>query len=75
MTIAEMNEPFAKGINLIIAQKKLKKTHVAEKAGYPSQQLVDMLNGRKIIKPCNAVAIAEALGVTMNDICEAGKKG
>lgn len=25
MTIAEMNEPFAKGINLIIAQKKLKK--------------------------------------------------
>ena len=73
MTIAEMTQPFSKGIKLIIAQKKLKQTHVAEKAGYSSHQLVDMLNGRKIIKPCDAVAIAEALGVTMNDICEAGK--
>lgn len=40
---------------------------------YVERKQKDMLNGRKIIKPCDAVVIAEALGVTMDDIREAGK--
>lgn len=84
MTIREANEPLSSGIKIIIAKKGLKQIYIAEKAGFTSQELSDMLNGRKIIKPCDSLAIADALEVTMNelyamekesDLYEAGKKG
>lgn len=50
MTIAEMNQPFSKGIKLIIAQKKLKQTHVAEKAGYSSHQIIFLVEHGKGIE-------------------------
>ena len=52
----------------IINDKGMKQCAVAERAGFSKQQFSDMLNGRKIIKPCDAYAISETLGVTMNDL-------
>ena len=75
MNVAEANEPLATGIAVTIALKRLSKVQVPKAAGYNKQQFSDMLNGRKIIKPCDALAIAEALNVTMNDLYEAGTKG
>ena len=66
--IAEYNKPVAKNIQSIIAEKGLKQCAVAKRAGFSNQQFNDMLNGRKIIKPCDALAISEALGVTMNEL-------
>ena len=51
-----------------INEKGLKQCAVAEKAGFSKQQFSDMLNGRKIIKPCDALAISEVLGISMNDL-------
>lgn len=68
MTIREANEPLVRGIKVIIAKKGVKNIYVAEKSGFTSQELSDMLNGRKIIKPCDALAIANALEVTMDEL-------
>lgn len=40
---------------------------------FSKQQFNSMLNGRKIIKPCDALAIADALDVEMNDLYEREK--
>lgn len=58
----------------IINSRGLKQGAVADRAGYSKQQFSDMLNGRKIIKPCDALSIADALGVTMNDLYAVEKK-
>lgn len=52
----------------IIVSQGVKQCAIAKRAGYSIQQFSAMLNGRKIIKPCDALAIAEALGVTMNEL-------
>lgn len=72
MTIVECNRPVAENISSIIRRKGLKQVYIAEKAGFEKQQFNDMLNGRKIIKPCDALAIAGALNVTMNDLYKTG---
>lgn len=74
MTISEANEPVSKGIRIIIATKGLKNIYVAEKSGFTSQELSDMLNGRRLIKACDVPRLAHALGVGENDIYEAGKE-
>lgn len=51
-----------------IKELGLKNNAVAEKAGYTDQQLSDMLNGRRIIKPCDVLAIADALGVGVAEL-------
>lgn len=75
MTIAEANEPLATGLKVIIAQKGLKNLHIAKKAGYTSQELSDMLNGRRLIKACDIPRLTKVLNVTSDDIYAAGKKG
>lgn len=72
--IAEYNEPAAKNIARIIKDKGLKQTYVAFKAGYTTQELSDMLNGRKLIKVCDIPRIAKVLGVKSDDIYEAGRE-
>lgn len=74
MTITEANEPFVKGLKLIIKEKGLKNVYVAEKSGFAAQELSDMLNGRRLIKACDIPKLARALGVKENEIYEAGKK-
>lgn len=74
MSIAEANNPIALGVRAIIAQKGLKQVYVAEKAGYTTQELNDMLNGRRLIKACDIPELARALRVKTDDIYEAGMK-
>lgn len=66
MRIAECNEPMASSVQRIIEEKGLKQVAVAEKAGYSKQQFSAMMNGRKVIKPCDILAIASALAVDAN---------
>lgn len=73
MTIREANEPLVRGIKVIIAEKGLKNLYVAEKAGFTSQELSDMINGRRLIKACDVPKLATALGVGAGDIYAAGK--
>lgn len=75
MRIADFNSPAADNISRLIEKNGLKQVYVAEKAGYKAQELNDMLNGRRLIKACDIPRIALALGVEINDIYEAGKKG
>ena len=63
MRISEYNAPIAENIEQIINEKGLKKAFVAQKAGCTAQMLSDMISGRKIIKACDIVRIAGALGV------------
>lgn len=75
MKIAEANNPFSFGIQNIISKKGLKQSYVAEKAGYSTRELSNMINGRKLIKACDIIRLSSALGVTLNEIYEAGLKG
>lgn len=75
MRIAEFNAPAAENIANIIKGKGLKQVYVAEQAGYNSQELNDMLNGRRLIKACDILRLSAVLGVTANDIYESGKEG
>lgn len=68
MNINLQNQPVTSNILRIINAKGLKKKTVAEKAGYSNQQFCDMLNGRKIIRPLDTMAIAAALDVDASDL-------
>ena len=74
ITIAEANEPFVKGLKIVIKEKGLKQAYVAEKAGFTAQGLSDMMNGRRLIKACDIPKLARTLGVKENEIYEAGEK-
>lgn len=73
MKAEEYNIVLPDNIVRIINERGMKQGAVAERAGYSKQQLSDMLNGRRIIKPCDALAIANTLGVTMNELFKAPK--
>lgn len=75
MNISECNEPVVTGLRRIIAKKGFKNLYVAQRAGFTSQELSDMLNGRRLIKACDVPKLADALGVEAGDIYEAAKKG
>lgn len=74
MTITEANEPVASGLRVIIARKGFKNLYVAEKAGFTSQELSDMFNGRRLIKACDIPRFAHVLGVKTDDIYAAGRE-
>ena len=74
MTIEEANKPVSSGLRVIIAQKGFKNIYVAQKAGFTPQELSEMLNGRRLIKACDILRLACALGVKEDDIFAAGKK-
>lgn len=68
MSIAECNATVPKNLNRIIKERGLKQNAVAQWAGFTSQQFTDMLNGRKLIKPCDAAALANALDINVGDL-------
>lgn len=68
LNVKDYNCVLPSNIDRIIREHGLKQCSVAEKAGYSSYQFSSMLNGRKLIKPCDAIAIADALGVEMNEL-------
>ena len=68
MQIAEYNQMVPKRIEEIIEKKGYKKTHIAKLAGLSASEFSSMLNGRRIIKPCDVVTISKALGVSANEL-------
>lgn len=74
MNISNHNYPVATNICELIDKKGLKNKAVAEKAGYSEQMLSDMLNGRKIIRICDAIRLKNALGVSFNELFADDKK-
>ena len=66
--IAKHNQPVAETMAQIIDEKGLRQNAVAANAGYTKQAMNDMLNGRRIIKASDVPRIAEALGVTPNEL-------
>ena len=68
MSVKDYNAVLPANILRIIDDRGLKQGFIAERAGYSKQQFSSMVNGRRIIKPCDALAIANALGVSMNDL-------
>lgn len=68
MNIAEANKPVSSGLLTIISQKGLKRVYVAEKVGCTPQELCDMINGRRLIKACDILKLADALDVKLDDL-------
>ncbi len=62
------NSVVPENIERVIREKGIKQCAIAKKAGYSKQQFSDMMNGRKIIKAIDILIIANALGVTPNDL-------
>lgn len=67
-----MEGSVAVGIESIIRKKGFIQGSIAEKAGFSDQQFCDMLKGRKVIRADYMVPIAKALGVSVQDIYDAG---
>ena len=65
-------DPIAAGIKFLINERGMIQRVVAERAGYTSQQFSDMLNDRKTIKAIDIVPISKALGVSVQDVYDAG---
>jgi len=64
----------ASGIERIIRDKGFVQGAIAAKAGFSDQQFCDMLKGRKIIRADFLVPIAKALGVSVQEIYDAGRE-
>ena len=67
-----MTGSVAIGIENIIKEKGYLQTAIAAKSGFSDQQFSDMLNGRKVIRADFVVPIAKAMGVTVQEIYDAG---
>lgn len=68
MNASRYNAMIPANIITLIRAKGMKNGAVAERAGYSIQQFSDMLNGRKIIKPCDVLAICEAMDVSPDQL-------
>lgn len=68
MNASKYNIMLPVNIACAIKVRGMKNNAVAERAGFSPQQFSDMLNGRKIIKPCDILAISDALGVSVGDL-------
>ena len=73
--VAKVSSCVAVGIKCILAKKGLQQGYVAKCSGFSDQQFSDMVNGRKIIRAEYLPAIANALGVDVNELFQAGKDG
>lgn len=55
-------------IKKIIDEKGIKQCKIASRIGMSGAEFSRMLNGRKVVRACYVPAIAEALGVSPNDL-------
>lgn len=65
-------DPIAAGIKFIITDRGLIQRAVATRAGFTNQQFSDMLNDRKVIRAADIIPISKALGVSVQDVYDAG---
>lgn len=57
-----------KNIKVLMVQKEIQQQLLAEKAGFSAKMFSDMMNNRRIIYGDDILHIAEALGVTPNEL-------
>jgi len=67
-------DPIAAGIRLLMSERGLIQKSVAMRAGYTPQQFSDMLNDRKTIKATDILPISKAIGVSVQEIYDAGSR-
>ena len=67
-------DPIAAGIQHIMNERGLIQRAVAQRAGYTQQQFSDMMNDRKTIKATDIVPISRALGVSIQEVYDAGAR-
>ena len=72
MNAERYNDVLPKNINRLIEEKGLKQCAVAQRAGYSKHQFNAMLNGRRVIKVCDAIVIADALDVNVSELFKKG---
>lgn len=63
-----MKSATAENIKNLIEKNCYKQSLIARKAGYGVKTFNNMLNGRKLITDVDVVKIAEALGVSPNEL-------
>jgi transcriptional regulator with XRE-family HTH domain len=68
-----MSGSVAEGIKKIIRERAYMQSEIARRAGFTAQQFNDMLNNRKIIRADYMAPIACALGVSVQEIYDAGR--
>ena len=68
MNAEKYNSIVPANIERLLKEKGLKQGAVAERAGYTDQQLCDMIKCRRIIKACDILAIADAIGVNPGEL-------
>lgn len=68
-----MSGSVAVGIKNIIQDRAYMQSEIARRAGFSSQQFNDMLHERKIIRADYMPPIARALGVSVQEIYDAGR--
>lgn len=68
-----MTGSVAVGISNIIHEKAYVQSAIAKKAGFSIQGFNDMLNGRKVIRADYLPSISKALGVSIQEIYDAGR--
>lgn len=61
MNIIDVNFPVADNLKRLLREKGLKQNALAKDVGLSIQQMCDILNGRRVIKPCEIMKLAEAL--------------
>lgn len=63
----------ARGIRRLLEKRCQTQAAVGRAAGYTRVQVCDMLTGRKVIKACDLFRIADAMGVTAEEIRRAAE--
>lgn len=66
--IAAYNGPVPENVKRLISSKGLLKGAVAKACGMSKQQFSDLLNGRRLVKPCDVLALCKALFVTPDEL-------
>lgn len=62
------NKPVADNIRRIIDDNALSRPAIARRAGIDRRRFWDMLNGNTIIRPAEALRIAKAMGVGIEEL-------
>ena len=68
MDIKQLNAPVAENVKRIISESGLKQIAVANRIGCTSQELTDMIYGRRIIKVNDIPKLSAALGVEISTL-------
>ena len=66
--ITTYNGPGPENVKRLISSKGLLQGAVAKDCGMSKQQFSDMLNGRRLVKPCDVLALCKALLVMPDEL-------